>query len=915
MTFRKLIFATCLLLTAYCSLAGGQALRVSTSDGKSFNGIQELIFPPNSVTIVTGQTNGRSARIMAGGAGTGVPGSGLTSLNAMIGPTQTFSVNSDTNVTLNIASASNNHAFTIGWAGTLAKARQHAATVYYDQANTYTVSFLQSFFAGASNFEFKDPSAPTKKFTFDASNITAGVTRTVNVPDANSTTVQTMSAVAHNFLTGMSNQGVFTRAVPVCADLSDAGVFCSGTDAANLSGTLSLLRLGLVSGHFFVGNGSNNPADVAMSGDCTLASTGAVTCTKTSGTVFGFFATGTDASNLTGTLAAARLPTSVPTSVSNDTNVTGSIASNVLTLGWTGTLASGRLNSNVVQAITNDTNITGSISSQNLTLAWAGTLAKARQHSATVYNDQANSYTVSFLQSFFAGASNLEFKDATSPTKKFTFDASNITAGNTRTVNIPDANSTTVQTMSAVAHNFLTGMSNQGVFTRAVPVCADLSDAGVFCSGTDAANLTGSVAAARLPGSFSGFANPSASIGLSAVNGSATTAMRSDAAPALNQAITPTWTGQHTFKFSDSGTNAFTDVFTVGHNSSGTPAASFGGSVLFNLQSSTTADQNAARIGVLWTTATHASRTSAFDIQLVNNAGSLASVARFFASGGFSVNSTSDPGAGIINANSGFRVANAATSGNVLRGNGTNFVSAQLAAADLSNGTTGSGSVVLGTSPTITTSMGVGGANALGTLWVHTGTDNNLSVRAAGGTGAGPDLTSINDATDTYKPMLLEASGFKFDQGGIQVGSPTGGAGTTGNVNIAGDIRKNNTAYSNPDYVFEHWATGAIHKYADKEGSRDYRGLMPLPELERYVRENYHLPRFGPDASHGLFSGSDAMLASLEESYVHLFQQQKEIESLKAEKSRAAYEARFALAIAIAVGLFSLFQFWKGRKS
>jgi hypothetical protein len=42
-------------------------------------------------------------------------------------------------------------------------------------------------------------------------------------------------------------------------------------------------------------------------------------------------------------------------------------------------------------------------------------------------------------------------------------------------------------------------------------------------------------------------ANPTATIGLTAVNGSATTLMRSDAAPALSQAISPTWTGNHTF--------------------------------------------------------------------------------------------------------------------------------------------------------------------------------------------------------------------------------------------------------------------------------------------------------------------------------------------------------------------------------
>src|SRR5262245_54888077 len=43
------------------------------------------------------------------------------------------------------------------------------------------------------------------------------------------------------------------------------------------------------------------------------------------------------------------------------------------------------------------------------------------------------------------------------------------------------------------------------------------------------------------------FANPTAQIGMSAVNGSASTAMRSDSAPALNPAIAPTWTGIHTF--------------------------------------------------------------------------------------------------------------------------------------------------------------------------------------------------------------------------------------------------------------------------------------------------------------------------------------------------------------------------------
>ena len=41
---------------------------------------------------------------------------------------------------------------------------------------------------------------------------------------------------------------------------------------------------------------------------------------------------------------------------------------------------------------------------------------------------------------------------------------------------------------------------------------------------------------------------------------------------------------------------------------------------------------------------------------------------------------------GIVNTNTGFRISNAATSGNVLRGNGTNFVSSTLAASDIASG-------------------------------------------------------------------------------------------------------------------------------------------------------------------------------------------------------------------------------------
>jgi len=78
----------------------------------------------------------------------------------------------------------------------------------------------------------------------------------------------------------------------------------------------------------------------------------------------------------------------------------------------------------------------------------------------------------------------------------------------------------------------------------------------------------------------------------------------------------------------DAATNANTDVAVLYHSSSGTPAAGFATGLLFQGESSTTANQDMARVSALWTTATHASRDSALSLQTVDNAGSLAEVLR-----------------------------------------------------------------------------------------------------------------------------------------------------------------------------------------------------------------------------------------------------------------------------------------------
>jgi len=76
-------------------------------------------------------------------------------------------------------------------------------------------------------------------------------------------------------------------------------------------------------------------------------------------------------------------------------------------------------------------------------------------------------------------------------------------------------------------------------------------------------------------------------------------------------------------------TNTVQDVLTVRANSSGTAAASFGPGLLFQGESSTTDNQNMVRLSSIWTTATHASRTSALVYSDVSSAGAITERFRF----------------------------------------------------------------------------------------------------------------------------------------------------------------------------------------------------------------------------------------------------------------------------------------------
>ncbi|MFN0108513.1 MAG: hypothetical protein ACKVZH_06630, partial [Blastocatellia bacterium] len=90
---------------------------------------------------------------------------------------------------------------------------------------------------------------------------------------------------------------------------------------------------------------------------------------------------------------------------------------------------------------------------------------------------------------------------------------------------------------------------------------------------------------------------------------------------------TDSLTGNFTVMSGNAATNSIVTVARLGVNSTGTAADGFGSALSWSAETSTTNDTETARNNVFWTTATHASRTSAASWSLVNNA-TLAEVMR-----------------------------------------------------------------------------------------------------------------------------------------------------------------------------------------------------------------------------------------------------------------------------------------------
>jgi len=101
---------------------------------------------------------------------------------------------------------------------------------------------------------------------------------------------------------------------------------------SNLSGVISPLQISLTDGHIFVGNSSNNPADVALSGDVTITDTGAATVITATNAVLGKSRPDNSTITITGGVLSAVSGTAGINQLTGDVTAGPGVGSQVATL-------------------------------------------------------------------------------------------------------------------------------------------------------------------------------------------------------------------------------------------------------------------------------------------------------------------------------------------------------------------------------------------------------------------------------------------------------------------------------------------------------------------------------------------------------------------------------------------------------
>lgn len=155
-----------------------------------------------------------------------------------------------------------------------------------------------------------------------------------------------------------------------------------------------------------------------------------------------------------------------------------------------------------------------------------------------------------------------------------------------------------------------------------------------------------------------------------------------------------------------------------------------------------------------------------------------------------------------------------------------------------------------------------------------------VSTQPWSSTGTGARIEFYANEDNVTSPAIQV-----YIQNGVLIGVPTGLFKGQGTINAAGDIYKNNSAYTNPDWLLELWATGRIERYAANVPETSEARIFPLAYVESYSRENLRLPGI-PDSPMGVFQRADALLEWVERLVVYAIEQEKRIARLEASLSR-----------------------------
>ncbi len=229
------------------------------------------------------------------------------------------------------------------------------------------------------------------------------------------------------------------------------------------------------------------------------------------------------------------------------------------------------------------------------------------------------------------------------------------------------------------------------------------------------------------------------------------------------------------------GTNAVVVMDTIDVQSTGTPANGFGGSILFDLESTTTIGQDAASIEAIWATATHASRlaelnfktndantstlTERLSISNITSAQSSTN-ATVVITGTLGVNSTSYLSSVSLNtalaiASGGTNTSSFATTNGLVYFNGTNLLTTNAAASGV---LVTNASNVPSVATDIPTAVTIGGsyiyrAGGTDVPLSDGGTNASLTASAGGVVYSTASAMAINTPGSSGQPLLSGGAG------------------------------------------------------------------------------------------------------------------------------------------------------------